>query len=134
VKTYAATAEKKAKTAFAKANVVFAEAKGLTKGNVDALVASGKVLATGVKSLGEGYVAEGKAAVEVVKADAKKLTAVKSPADFVALQSELFKRNVDSALSFGAKNSAALFKLAGEVIAPVVARTGDVAGKFKKAA
>ena len=134
IKTFAADAQTKAKGVIAKANVALAEVNVLTKGNVDALVASGKVLATGVKGLGVGYVAEGKTAISVVKADAKKFAAVKSPADVVVLQSELLKRNVDSALAFGAKNTAALFKLAGEVFAPVAARTGEVAGKFKKAA
>ncbi len=134
IEAFAANAQNKTKALLAKASVALGEANALTKGNVDAVVASGKVLTTGLKTLGEGYVAEGKTAIKTVKADAKKLAAVKSPSDLLVLQNELLKRNVTDALTFGAKNSAALFKLAGEVFAPVAARSGEVAGKFAKAA
>jgi hypothetical protein len=134
IKHFATDAKIKAQEAVTKAQVVLDEAGALTKGNVEAVSASGKVLAVGLKGLGTQYVAEGKSAFETIKADAKKLATVKSPADLFVLQSELLKRNLDTMLSFGAKNSAAMFKLAGDALAPVTARAGQVAAQLKKAA
>ena len=58
-----AKATAKAKAAYDKGTAAFGEAKTFTKGNVDAMVESGKILGTGLKAIGEGYVAEGKTAV-----------------------------------------------------------------------
>ena len=134
VKTVAADVQAKAKLALAKGSEVLGEAGTFTKGNVEALVTSGKILGTGLQGLGKTYAAEGKSAYETVTADVKELAAVKSPVDFVRLQTSILRRNFDHAFDFGGKNSEAVLKLAGEAFAPIAARASLAVAKVKKAA
>ena len=134
VKEALADAQTKAKEAFTKSSALFSEAGEFTKGNVEAMVASGKILANGVKDLAEQGVAEGKAAMETVTADFKAMTAVKSPADFVKLQGDIARRNLDQAIALSTKNTEALTKLATEVFAPISGRFKLAVDKVKKAA
>ncbi len=134
IKTVLADAQAKAKLALAKGSAVLSEASTFTKGNVDAVVESGKILATGIQGLGKEYVAEGKSAYETLTADVKEFTKVKSPTEFVSLQTKVMRRNVDHAFSLGSKNSEAMFKLMSDVVAPLSARTSLVVAKLKKAA
>lgn len=134
VKTVTADVQAKAKLALAKGSVVLGEAGTFTKGNVEALVTSGKILGTGLQGLGKTYAAEGKSAYETVTADVKELAAVKSPVDFVRLQTSILRRNFDHAFDFGGKNNEAVLKLAGEAFAPIAARASLAVAKVKKAA
>jgi hypothetical protein len=134
VKTVAADVQAKAKLALAKGSEVLGEASTFTKGNVEAIVASGKILGAGLQDLGKTYAAESKSAYETVTADVKELAAVKSPVDFVRLQTSILRRNFDHAFDFGGKNSETVLKLAGEAFAPISARASLAIAKVKKAA
>lgn len=134
IKGYAAEAQAKAKTALAKGSEVVGEVSEFAKGNVDAVVASGKVLGAGLQDLGKTYAAEGKAAVEAVTADVKKIAQVKSPVEFVQTQSEILKKNFDHAIDFNAKTSETMIKLFGAAFAPLSARANLAIEKVKKAA
>lgn len=129
-----AEAQEKAKAAFEKGSASLGEASEFAKGNVEAIVESGKILATGLKGLGEVLVAEGKTAYETMTADAKELAAVKTPADFFKLQGELLRRNFDSAVAFSSKSTEAMMKLAGDAAAPLSSRVSVAMDKVKKAA
>ena len=124
----------KVKDALGKGAAAFGEYGEFAKGNVEALVESGKILATGLQSMGSGLVAETKTAFETVSADVKNLTSVKSPTEFVKLQGDIMRRNLDSAVALTSKNSEAMLKLAGDVFAPISGRVSLVVGKFRKAA
>lgn len=126
--------QEKAKAAFEKSTASLGEAGEFAKGNVEALVESGKIFAEGLKGMGETIVAEGKSAFEVMSADAKELAAVKSPADFFKLQGELMRRNFDSMVAFGSKNTEAVMKLAGDAATPISSRVSLAMEKAKKAA
>jgi hypothetical protein len=134
IKSAAAGVQEKAKAVFAKGSEVVSEATEFAKGNVEAVVASGKILAAGVQDLGTTYVAEGKSAFETLTADVKAFAAVKSPTDFFKLQSEVLRRNFDAAVATGSKNSEAFIKLANETVAPISGRVSLVIEKVKKAA
>ncbi len=134
VKEFAAKAESKAKLAYAKTGAVLNDVATFTKGNADALVASGKIVASGLQGLGKTTVAEGKTAMATAKADVAALKAIKSPTDLVALQSKIVRRNVDTAFTLGAKNTKTLFKMFDEAFAPLTARADLAVSKFKKAA
>ena len=134
LKAFAADAQTKAKLALNKGNAVLSEAADFTKGNVEAVVASGKILASGLQDMGKTYVAEGKAAVETVTGDVKALAAVKSPSDFVQLQSTILRRNVDQAISLSSKNTEAMLKLVSDTFAPISARASLAVQKIKQAA
>ncbi|MDE2411073.1 MAG: phasin family protein [Sphingomonadales bacterium] len=134
IKDAVADAQDKAKVAFEKTQAYASEYGEFTKGNVEALVESGKILAAGLQELGKDYVAEGKTALETVQADFKNLAAVKSPADFFKLQGEILRRNFDTAVATGSKRSEAVVKLANEAFAPISTRVSVAIDKVKKAA
>ncbi|MBN8501636.1 MAG: phasin family protein [Sphingomonadales bacterium] len=134
VKDAMTEAQDRAKAAFEKSQALASEAGEFTKGNVEALVESGKVLAAGMQDLGKDYVAEAKTAFETVQADMKQFAAVKSPADFFKLQGEILRRNFDAAVASGSKNSEKVVKIAGEAFAPIQNRVSLAIEKVKKAA
>jgi phasin family protein len=127
-------AQGRAKAALEKGNEYAAEYGEFTKGNIEALVESGKILAAGLQDLGKDYVAEGKSAIETLTADVKELVAVKSPADFFKLQGEMLRRNFDAAVASGSKNSEKVVKLANEAFAPISNRVSLAVEKVKQAA
>ena len=124
----------KAKAAYQKGAAAFGEAKTFTKGNVDAVVETGKILGTGLKTLGEGYVTEGKTAFATFNADVRELATATSPVDFFALQSKIVGRNFGSAIDVHAKNAEAVLKLAKDSAAPLSKRVGLAVEKVRTAA
>lgn len=134
IKTAVGDAQTKAKEAFDKGAATFGEYNEFSKGNVEAVVASGKILAAGVQSLGKTFVDDGKNAFETLTAEVKELAAVKSPVDFFKLQAEFLRRNFDIAVANTSKNSEALLKLANEAAAPISARVNLAVEKVKQAA
>jgi phasin family protein len=98
------------------------------------VVQSGKILATGMQSLGSAMAADTKAAFETLTAEAKELTTVKTPADFFKLQTEFLRRNFDTAVAMTSKNSEAVLKIASDAAAPISGRFSLAVEKVKKAA
>jgi phasin family protein len=133
-KELAADVQTRVKTAYAKTGELASEATEFNKGNVEALVESGKILFAGVQELGREDVDSGKAAIETVTADVKKMTSVQSPTEFMQLQGELARRNFDAAIAFGSKRSEELVKLYNNAFAPISNRVSLAAEKVKKAA
>jgi phasin family protein len=129
-----ADAQTKAKSAFDKGAELAAEATEFAKGNVEALVESGKIYAAGVQDLGKTYAEEAKTAYETLTADLKDLAAVKSPAELFQLQAKLARRNFDAWVAYGSKNTDAALKLASETLAPISSRVSIAAEKLGKAA
>ena len=124
----------RAKVAFEKSQAFAGEAGEFTKGNVEALVESGKVLAAGLQDMGKDYATEAKSAFDTVQADFKALAAVQSPTDFFKLQGEILRRNFDAAVATGSKNSEKAVKLANEAFAPIQNRVSLAIEKVKQAA
>lgn len=124
----------KVKLALAKSTALAGEYGDLAKGNVEAFVESGKILAAGLQDMGSDLVAETKTAFETVTADVKQLTGVKSPTEFVKVQSDIMRRNMDQAVALTSKNSEALLKLASDTFGPISGRFNLMVEKFRKAA
>lgn len=127
-------AQDRAKVAYEKGTALFSEAGEFTKGNVEAIVESSKLLAAGLQGMGKDYVAETKSAFETMTADVKELAAIKSPADFFKLQGEILRRNFDAVVASGSKHSEAVVKLTNESLAPISNRVSIAIEKVKKAA
>lgn len=127
-------ASEKAKAALEKSQAAFGDAGEFAKGNLEAVVESSKILANGMKSMSEAYVAETRSAYETMTADFKELAAVKSPTEFLELQSKLMRKNFDAAVATGSKKSEAMLKLAGEAFQPLSTRLSLAMEKFKRAA
>ena len=134
VKDAMTDAQDRAKAAFEKSTALFSEAGEFTKGNVEAVVESGKILAAGLQGMGKDYVTETKSVFETMTADVKELAAVKSPADFFKLQGEILRRNFDAVVASGSKTSEAVVKLTNESFAPISNRVSIAIEKVKKAA
>lgn len=126
--------QRRAKEAYDKSAEMSVEATEFAKGNVEALVESGKILAAGVQDLGKTYADDAKSAYETVTADFKEFAAVKSPTEFFQLQTKLLRRNFETLVAYSSKNTEAVVKLANESIAPISSRVNVAAEKLAKAA
>lgn len=124
----------RAKAAYDKSTEAVSEATDFAKGNVEALVESGKIFTSGVQELGKTYVDEAKSAYETLTADLKELAGVKSPTELFQLQGKIARRNFDAFVANSAKNSEAVLKLTSEAIAPLSSRVNLAAEKISKAA
>ena len=127
-------ASEKAKAAFEKSQASFGEIGAFTKGNVEALVESSKILASGLQELTKGYAAESKSAFEALTAEFKSLAAVKSPSELLEKQSTLLRKQFDAAVAASSKNSEAVLKLANEAFQPISNRVSIAVEKIKHAA
>lgn len=134
VKEAAQDAQARLKSVYATGSEVASEAVEFTKGNVEAVVESGKILAAGVQDMGRDAVENSKTAVETVTADAKAFAAVRSPTDLFKLQGEIARRNFDTMVSMSSKNTEKMVKLANDSFAPISNRISVAAEKVSKAA
>jgi phasin family protein len=120
----------KAKAAYDKSTETLAEATEFAKGNVEALVESGKIFAAGAQDLGKGYVEEAKSAYETLTADLKEMAAIKSPTELFQLQGKIMRRNFDALVATSSKNTEAALKLANDAFAPITGRVNLAAEKL----
>jgi len=133
-KEMAADMQTRAKAAYDKSSEMTQEAVEFQKGNIEALIQSGKIFASGMQDMGRTYVEEAKSAAETVQGDVKKFAAIKSPTELFQLQGEIARRNFDAMVSTTSKNTEAMLKLANEAFAPLSSRMSLAAEKVRKAA
>lgn len=126
--------QEKAKAAYEKGTAAMSDMTDFAKGNVEALVESGKILAGGVQDLSKVAVEEAKSAYEVATADLKEMAAVKSPTELFQLQGRIARRNFDAMVATTSKNTEAMMKLASDVFAPLSGRVNIAVEKISKAA
>lgn len=124
----------KAKAAYEKSTEALTEATEFAKGNVEAIVESGKIYAAGVQDLGKNYVEEAKSAYETLTADLKEMAAIKSPTELFQLQGKIMRRNFDALVATGSKSTEAVLKLANDSFAPISGRVNLAAEKLSKVA
>jgi phasin family protein len=127
-------AQAKAQAAFEKSSNMMGEAGDFAKGNVEALVESTKIFAEGVQEIGSTLVAEGRTAFESMTGDIKELAAAKSPTDFLKLQSDLVRKNFDTAVSYSSKSSESFLKLMSDAFAPLSGRVSLAVEKARQVA
>jgi len=104
------------------------------KGNVEALVESGKIAAKGFETLGQDYADYARKQFEGTTAALKGFAAVKSPTEFFKLQADFVRGQFDSFVAESSKNTEAMLKLAGDVAKPISNRVTIAAEKIKVAA
>ena len=126
--------QSKTKEAYEKGTAYAGEMTEFAKGNVEALVESGKVLAAGAQDMGKAYAGDAKAAYETLTADMKEMAAVKSPTDLFQLQGKIARRNFETMVAFSSKTGDAMMKLYSEAFAPISGRVSLAAEKLSKAA
>ena len=105
----------------------------LSKGNVEAFVASTKIAARGVETLGQEVAEMSRKSFEEASAALRSFAEVKSPTDLFRLQGEFARGQFDSFVAESAKMSEAMIKLAGDVAEPLTSRYTVAAEKVKTA-
>ncbi|THD34530.1 MAG: phasin family protein [Sphingomonas sp.] len=124
----------RAKAAMEKGTKAFAELNEFNKGNVEALVESGKIAAKGFETLGQGYAEYARRQFEGTTAAFKSFAGVKSPTEFLKLHADFVRGQFDSMVAETSKNTEAFIKLAGDVAKPISNRVAVAAEKLKVAA
>jgi len=124
----------RAKAAVEKSTVLIAEANEFAKGNLEAVVESGKIAAKGFESFGQDAADYSRKSFETATATLKSMSAVKSPTELFKLQSDFFRTSFDSYVAEASKNTEALIKLAGDAAQPLSSRVALAAEKAKLAA
>lgn len=123
----------RAKTAIERNTKVAEEMTDLTKGNIEALVASTKVAAKGVEKIGQEVAEYSRKSFEDASAAIKGFADVKSPADLFRLQGEFARTQFDSVIAESSKLSETMIKLAGDVFEPITSRYSVAAERVKNA-
>jgi hypothetical protein len=134
METVYADFNEKAKAGVEKSTKAIEELSDLTKGNVEALVESGKIAAKGIETMGQEAVDYSRKNFEKATASFKSFSTVKTPTEFFQLQSQLMSSSFDEFAKEAAKNSEAFMKLAGDVAQPLTARVTLVTDKVKSLA
>lgn len=129
-----ADVREKAVEATEKGKKFAAEAVEFNKANVEAIVEAGKIVAKGAQEMGKTNIEFAKKNFEEAQVAVKELTSVKSPTDFVKLQSELARKGFDTAVAQGSKNTEFMVKLVSEMFQPISNRIAATTELFKKAA
>lgn len=124
----------RAKAAVEKNTKLVGEFTEFAKGNVEALVESGKIAAKGFETLGQDVAEYNRKSFESATATLKSLAAVKSPADFFKMQSDFVRQSFDSVVAETSKNTEAFIKLAGDAAQPISNRVAVAVEKVKAAA
>lgn len=91
----------------------------LQKDAFDALMRSGEILAKGAEALGKEYFAFAQKTAEAGNEAAKALMAAKSVTEFVQLQSDFIRINLDKSVGEGTKLSEMSLKIASEAFEPL---------------
>lgn len=125
--------QEKMQEAYGKGTGMVTEMTDFAKGNVDAVVESGKVLAAGMQELSKTYAEEAKILYETMTADLKEMASVKSPTELFQLQGKILRRNFDLMVAHSSKSTDAMMKLVNESVAPISGRVNVAAEKMANA-
>lgn len=130
----ASNVQDRAKSAYAKAGNVAGEMGTFTKGNMEAVVESGKILADGMQTMARESVEDVKSVFQQTTEDMRLVAAVKSPTELLKLQGEIARRNFNAVVQYGSKRTEANIKLANDAFAPIQNRISVAGEKISKAA
>ena len=123
----------RAKTAIERNTRFAEELTELGRGNVEALVASTKVAARGLETIGQEVAEYSRKSFEDASAALRGFAEIKSPADFFRLQGEFVRSQFDGAVAESSKLSETLIKLAGDVAEPLSNRATVAAERVRTA-
>lgn len=120
-----------AKAAMEKGARVAEEMAELTRGNIEALVASSKTAAKYVETLTQGAADYGRRSFEEASTALRSFAEVKSPTDFFRLQSDFARSQFDSMVAESARVSETMVKMSGDVAEPITSRYSVAAERMK---
>jgi phasin family protein len=122
------------KAAVERSTKLVEELNEFNKGNIEALVESGRVAAKAAETLGQQAAETARKNFEQTTAALKNFASAKTPTEFFQLQSEFARTAFDQLIAETSKNSETLLKVAGDVFQPISNRFAVAAEKFKAAA
>lgn len=134
METAYADLNEKAKAGVEKSTKAMEELSDIAKGNVEALVESGKIAAKGFETLGQEAVDYSRKSFEKATASIKSFSTAMTPTEFFQLQSQFLSSSFDEFTKEAAKSSEAFMKLAGDISQPLTARVTLVTDKVKSLA
>lgn len=123
-----------AKGAVEKSTRIVEEFAELTRGNIEALVASSKVAAKNAEALSQEATEFGRRSFEEATAAFRSFAEVKSPTDLIRLQSEYARSAFDSLVAETSRMSELTIKMAGDVAEPLTSRYAVAAERVKSLA
>ncbi len=121
----------RAKGVMEKSAKIAQEVTDLSKGNVEALVASSRVAAKGFESLSREAAEYGRKSFEDASGALKSFSEVRSPTDLFRLQSDYVRSYFDAMVAETSKMSEAVLKIAGEVAEPITSRYSVAAERVR---
>jgi phasin family protein len=108
------------------------EVIAFSQGNVEAMVKSSQIYATGFQEISKKLAAHNKAALEESVAFTKSLMGVKSVKEAMDLQSGFTRTTIEKLVAETSKVTDASVKLAEEALAPLTARVSVAVSSFGK--
>ena len=130
-KTVFGDVNERAKAAAERSAKIVEELADLTRGNVEAFVASSKIAAKGVEAMSQDAAEYSRKSFEEASATLKGFAEVKSATDFFKLQGDYARAAFDNAVAESARLSETVLKLAGEVAEPITSRYTVAAERVK---
>lgn len=124
--------QSKVKEGMEKAMKTAEEFVAFSQGNVEALVKSGQIWATGVQDLSKQLASVAQSSFEESISAFKALTGVKSLKDAFDLQANFARAQLEKTLAESGKLTDASFKLTEQTLAPLTARVNVAVEKFAK--
>lgn len=132
--SFFADVRERAETATVKGRELLEETGTFTKETLAAVSESGKIAVKGTQDLAKENIEYAKSNFSDAQAAVKSLTAVKSPTEFVQVQTEIARKGFDTMVSQGSKNTETMIKLASDIFQPISNRMAVATDLFKKAA
>jgi phasin family protein len=121
----------RAKTAFAKSGEMVKDVTEFNKDNLEAVVESGKIAVKGVQTAAQTAADLTRKNFEATTSMLKTAAAVKSPTEFLKVQSDFAKSQFESAVAEMSKSSEFTLKLMGEMFQPISNRYSVAAEMVK---
>jgi phasin family protein len=127
-----AETQAKVKEGMDKAMKTAEELVTFSQGNLEALVKSGQIWASGMQDLGKQFAANAQASFDETMATFKALSSVKSLKDAFDLQANLARTAMEKTLAESGRLTDASMKLTEQTLAPITARVSLAVEKFAK--
>ncbi len=111
-----------------------AMASGMTdmaKGNLEAMVQSSRIAATGAQDFAKDMAEYNRRTFEHVTAAMKEMTQAKSPTELFKLQSDYAQKLFDLAIAETSRTTESMMKLAGEVARPMQNQIAEATAKVR---
>ncbi len=127
-------ANERGKVAMEKSARVAEEMADLTRGNLEAMVASQKTAAKYAETLSQGAADYSRRSFEQASATLRSFAEVKSPTDFFRLQSEYARSAFDQFVAEGSRVTETMVKMSNDVAEPLTGRYAVAAERLKAVA